>query len=114
MDVGAVYVIVQRHNPYLLPSYNEVVGAEWHGPPIAVIAERVVADVPHWAKIDDTLMQIGQYVVQRTDEYDVAVGGYYWKKVGEGDLYMLRWRICEAVSRFARKIGLTIAIWRGR
>ena len=99
----------------ITPSYgvHEIVAVQLEGPPIVRIGEHTIRELlPAWAKSsDDMFVQLGPYVLRRTEEFSYPMNAYYWVVVGQGEMYWHYWRVMRFLDQVWRRILMTLAVW---
>lgn len=111
IDVGMIKIRSQQIE--MLPGIfrRDLVGAEWEGPPIVSIGERLIEELPDWAVTHDRRMiLLGPYVLRRT-AYQYWGRDWYWVRVTDGELYWLYWRLMHWLAFVGGRIVLTLAVW---
>lgn len=92
--------------------HYEISGATWEGPPITIIGDDIVYRLPKLAvAAEGRIIQIGSYILQRTDLFNYDYLAYYWVKTDGGELYWWRWRAIRAVEHVWQRMVLTLAVW---
>jgi len=92
--------------------YRMITGAEWEGPPVALIHDQDIYELPDWAiALDGSLVQIGEYVLRNTGIYDWPSLAAYYYRVDDGLPYWVWWRLMRAVEGFTVRAVLTLAVW---
>lgn len=111
IDAGRVEVVTQLRQ--IGPDHwtHKIVEVKWEGAPFAPISEYIIRDLPSWAKVGDDLVELGPYILRRTKDQDYALGGYYWKIVGQGEWLWLYWRMMRYLEGIWWRLLMTLAVW---